>query len=61
MSTSRISRILNKKEKIVLSVTTTTKTSATRIGHSRNNNTIQETKKRRSIWIDDEIEFNKLL
>lgn len=38
-------------------VTTTTKTSATRITRYRNN-TIENMKKQLSIWIDDEIECN---
>ncbi|GFX53822.1 hypothetical protein TNCV_1597681 [Trichonephila clavipes] len=55
LAISIIKTILKYKEKILSSVIATTTSSATRITRSRNN-TIEEMKKRLSIWIDDEIE-----
>ncbi|GFX84366.1 hypothetical protein TNCV_4134761 [Trichonephila clavipes] len=59
LATSTIRAILKNKEKILSSVTVTTTSSATRITRSRNN-TIGEMEKRLSIWIDDEIELDKM-
>ncbi|GFT88337.1 hypothetical protein TNCV_5074371 [Trichonephila clavipes] len=55
LDTSTIRTILKNKVKIMSSVIATTTSSATRVIRSRNN-TIEETEKLLSIWIDDEIE-----
>ncbi|GFR15110.1 hypothetical protein TNCT_730261 [Trichonephila clavata] len=57
LATSTIRTILQNKEKILSSATATMTSSATRVTRSRNN-TIEEMKKRFSIWIDGEIERN---
>lgn len=60
MATSTIRTILRNKEKILLSATSTTSSSATRITRTRNN-TIEEMERQLSIWIDDKMKHDVLL